>query len=137
MDVKSDFLNGEIEEEVYVMQHPSFEDKKNPKMVYRLHKALYGLKQAPHAWYDTLREFLLRKDFKPGTTDPTLFTRNFKGDLFICQIYADDIIFRCTNQACSKEFAKMMSKKYEMSMMGELKFFLGLQIRQPKNGTFI
>src|SRR3954464_3218136 len=137
MDVKSVFLNGEIEEEVYVMQPPGFEDSKNPDMVYRLHKALYGLKQAPRAWYETLKDFLLKKGFKPGTTDPTLFTRSYNNDLFVCQIYVDDIIFGCTNPDISEEFAKMMSKKYEMSMMGELKFFLGLQIRQQKNGTFI
>ena len=137
MDVKSAFLNGEIEEEVYVKQPPGFEDPKNPDMVYKLHKALYGLKQAPRAWYDTLKDFLLKKGFKPGTTDPTLFTRSYNGELFVCQIYVDDIIFGCTNPDISEEFAKMMSKKYEMSMMGELKFFLGLQIRQQKNGTFI
>jgi len=137
MDVKSAFLNGEIEEEVYVKQPPGFEDSKNPDMVYKLHKALYGLKQAPRAWYDTLKDFLLKKGFKPGTTDPTLFTWSYNGELFVCQIYVDDIIFGCTNPDISEEFAKMMSKKYEMSMMGELKFFLGLQIRQQKNGTFI
>ena len=106
-------------------------------MVYKLHKALYGLKQAPHPWYETLQDFLLKKGFTPGTTNPTLFTRSYNIDLFVCQIYVDDIIFGCTNPDISEEFAKMMSKKYEMSMMGELKFFLGLQIRQQKNGTFI
>src|SRR3954467_11212230 len=126
MDVKSAFLNGE---EVYVMKPPGFEDSKNPDMVYSLHKDLYGLKQAPRAWYDTLMNFLRKKGFKPGTTDPTLFTRSYNGDFFVCQIYVDDIIFGCTNTEISKEFAKMTSKKYEMSMMGELKFFLGLQIR--------
>ena len=95
------------------------------------------MKQAPRAWYDTLKDFLLKKGFKPGTTDPTLFTRSYNGDLFVCQIYVDDIIFGCTNHDISEEFARMMSKKYQMSMMGELKFFLGLQIRQQKNGTFI
>src|SRR3954467_8508474 len=70
MYVKSAFLNGEIEEEVYVMQPPGFEDSNNPEMVYKLHKGLYGLKQAPSAWYETLKDFLLKKGFKPGTTDP-------------------------------------------------------------------
>src|SRR4051812_45720424 len=114
------------------MQPPGFEDLKNPDMVYRLHKALYGLKQEPHAWYDTLKDFLLNKGLKLGTTDPTLFTRSYNGELFVCQIYVDDIIFSYTNPDISEEFAKMMSKKYEMSMVGELKFFLGLQIRQQK-----
>ena len=80
MDVKSAFLNSEIEEEVYVMQPPGFEDPKNPNMVYRLHKALYGLKQAPRAWYETLKDFLLKKGFKPGTSDPTLTTRKLAID---------------------------------------------------------
>ena len=92
-------------------------------------KALYGLKQAPRAWYDTLKKFLLDKGFKPGSTDPTLFTCVVENDLFVCQIYVDDIIFDCTNNACSLEFGKMITDKYQMSMIDELKFFLGLQIR--------
>ena len=74
MDVKSAFLNGKLEEEVYVAQPPGFEDPKNPDKVFRLNKALYGIKQAPRAWYDTLKEFLMTKGFKPGSHDPTLFT---------------------------------------------------------------
>src|SRR3954467_14762361 len=101
MDVKSAFVNGEIEEEVYVMQPPGFEDPKKFDMVYKLHKALYGLNQAPRAWYDTLKDFLLKKGFKPGTTDPTLFTHSYNVDLFVCQIYVDDIIFGCTNTEIS------------------------------------
>ena len=137
MDVKSAFLNGKLEEEVYVAQPPGFEDPKNPDKVFRLNKALYGLKQAPRAWYDTLKEFLMKKGFKPGSLDPTLFTKSYDGELFVCQIYVDDIIFGCTDQRYSDEFAYMMSEEYQMSMMGELKFFLGLQIRQQRNGIFI
>ena len=137
MDVKSAFLNGKLEEEVYVAQPPGFEDPKNPDKVFRLNKALYGLKQAPRAWYDTLKEFLMKKGFKPGSLDPTLFTKSYDGELFVCQIYVDDIIFGCTDQRYSDEFAYMMSEEYQMSMMGELKFFLGLQIRQQHNGIFI
>ena len=77
MDVKSAFLNGKIKEEVYVAQPPGFEDIKHPDMVYKLNKALYGLKQGPHAWYDTLKEFLKSKGFKPGSLDPTLFTKTY------------------------------------------------------------
>jgi hypothetical protein len=137
MDVKSAFLNGNIEEEVYVAQPPGFEDAKKPDMVYKLKKALYGLKQAPRAWYDTLRDFLISKGFKSGSLDPTLFTKYYDDALFICQIYVDDIIFGCTNKKYSEEFAFLMSEQYQMSMMGELKFFLRLQIRQQRNGTFI
>ena len=137
MDVKSAFLNGNIEEEVYVAQPPGFEDAKKPDMVYKLKKALYGLKQAPRAWYDTLRDFLISKGFKSGSLDPTLFTKYYDDALFICQIYVDDIIFGCTNKKYSEEFAFLMSEHHQMSMMGELKFFLGLQIHQQRNGTFI
>ena len=137
MDVKSAFLNGKLEEEVYVAQPPGFEDPKNPDKVFRLKKALYGLKQAPRAWYDTLKEFLMKKGFKPGSLDPTLFTKSYDNELFVCQIYVDDIIFGCTDKRYSDEFAYMMSEEYQMSMMGELKFFLGLQIRQQSNGIFI
>ncbi|KAI5003256.1 hypothetical protein ZWY2020_030416 [Hordeum vulgare] len=137
MDVKSAFLNGKLEEEVYVAQPPGFEDPKNPDKVFRLKKALYGLKQAPRAWYDTLKEFLMKKGFKHGSLDPTLFTKSYDNELFVCQIYVDDIIFGCTDKRYSDEFAYMMSEEYQMSMMGELKFFLGLQIRQQSNGIFI
>ena len=137
MNVKSAFLNGKLEEEVYVAQPPSFEDPKHPDKVFKLNKALYGLKQAPRAWYDTLKEFLKKKGFKPSSLDPTLFTKSYDGELFICQIYVDDIIFGCTSKKYSDEFAHMMQEEYQMSMMGELKFFLGLQIRQQPNGIFI
>src|SRR3954465_9490285 len=76
MGVKRAFLNGKLEEEVYVAQPPGFEDPKNPDKVFRLNKALYGIKQAPWAWYDTLKEFLMKKGFKPGSLDPTLFTKS-------------------------------------------------------------
>ena len=79
----------------------------------------------------------MKKGFKPGSLDPTLFTKSYDGELFVCQIYVDDIIFGCTDQRYSDEFAYMMSEEYQMSMMGELKFFLGLQIRHQRNDIFI
>ena len=110
MDVKSAFLNGKLEEEVYVAQPPGFEDPKHPNKVFRLNKALYGLKQAPRARYDTLKEFLMKKGFKPGSLDPTLFTKSYDDELFVCQIYVDDIIFGCTDRRYSDEFVYMMSE---------------------------
>jgi hypothetical protein len=98
MDVKSAFLNGPIKEEVYVEQPPGFEDDRYPDHVYKLSKALYVLKQAPRAWYECLRDFLISNAFKVGKADPTLFTKTCNGDLFVCQIYVDDIIFSSTNQ---------------------------------------
>ncbi|KAL8116381.1 hypothetical protein AgCh_022764 [Apium graveolens] len=137
MDVKSAFLNGELEEEVYVEQPPGFVDSKHPDYVYRLDKALYGLKQAPRAWYETLAQFLLESGFNRGTIDKTLFYLNHGKDLLLVQIYVDDIIFGSTNDRLCKKFAKLMQSRYQMSMMGELSYFLGLQVKQNEEGTFI
>jgi hypothetical protein len=142
MDVKSAFLNGPIKEEVYVEQPPDFEDSEYPNLVYRLSKALYGLKQAPRAWYECLRDFLITNGFKVGKADPTLFTKTISKDLFIYQIYVDDIIFGSiifgsTNKSSCEEFSRIIIQKFEMSMMGEFKYFLGFQIKQLQEGTFI
>jgi hypothetical protein len=118
MDVKSAFLNGPIKEEVYVKQPPSFEDIEYPNHVYKLSKALYGLKQAPRAWYECLRDFLITNGFKVGIADPTLFTKTIAKDLFVCQIYVDDIIFGSTKKSTCEEFSRIMIQKFEMSMMG-------------------
>jgi hypothetical protein len=137
MDVKSAFLNGPIKEEVYVEQPPGIEDSEYPTHVYKLSKALYRLKQAPRAWYECLRDFLLTNGFKVGNVDPTLFTKTIAKDLFISQIYVDDIIFGFTNKSSCEEFSRIMIHKFEMSMMGELKYFLGFQIKQLEEGAFI
>ena len=108
MDVKSAFLNGYINELVYVEQPPGFEDEKKPNYVYKLRKALYDLKQAPRAWYERLRDFLLSKGFKMDKVNTTLFTKKLGNDLFVLQIYVDDIIFGSTNQDFCEEFRKMM-----------------------------
>jgi hypothetical protein len=137
MDVKSAFLNGKINELVYVEQLPGFEDSKKPNYVYKLSKALYGLKQAPRDWYERLQSFLVSKGFKIGKVDTTLFTKKIEDDLFICQIYVDDIIFGSINQDFCKEFGDMMSREFKMSRIGELSLFLGLQVKQIKDETFI
>jgi hypothetical protein len=124
MDVKSAFLNGPIKE-AYVEQPPGFKDDTYPNHMYKLSKALYGLKQAPRAWYECLRDFLTANAFKVGKADPTLFTKTCDGDLFVCQIYVDDIIFGSTNQKSCEEFSRVMMQKFEMSMMGKLSYFLG------------
>ncbi|GKC69645.1 putative ribonuclease H-like domain-containing protein [Tanacetum coccineum] len=111
MDVKSAFLYGTIEEKDYVCQPPGFEDLDFPDRVYKVEKALYGLHQAPRAWD--------------------------KGDILLVQVYVDDIIFGSTKKSLCTEFEKMMHKKFQMSFMGELIFFLGLQVKQKKDGIFI
>nr|GFA28176.1 retrovirus-related Pol polyprotein from transposon TNT 1-94 [Tanacetum cinerariifolium] len=137
MDVKIVFLYGPLKEEVYVNQPNGFVDPYHPDKVYRLKKALYGLKQAPRAWYDELSKFLISKGFSKGSIDLTLFITKHRGDILLVQIYIDDIIFGSTNPNLSKRFEKLMHQKFEMSMMGELKFFLGIQIHQSRHGIFI
>jgi hypothetical protein len=132
MDMKSALLNGPIKEEVYVEQPPGFEDDRYPDHVYKLSKALYGLKQVPRAWYECPRDFLITNSFKVGKADPTLFTKTCNGDLFVCQIYVDDIIFGSTIQKSCEEFSRVMMQKFEMSMMGELNYFLSFQLKQLK-----
>ncbi|KAK8944151.1 hypothetical protein KSP39_PZI008078 [Platanthera zijinensis] len=137
MDVKSAFLNGDLKEEVYVEQPSGFVDPLKPDSVYKLRKALYGLKQAPRAWYETLTTFLIENKFSRGKIDKTLFLRESKGKIILVQIYVDDIIFGSTENNLCKKFAKLMQGKFEMSSMGELKFFLGLQVRQTDDGLSI
>ncbi|WVZ63926.1 hypothetical protein U9M48_013517 [Paspalum notatum var. saurae] len=137
MDVKSAFLNGFIEEEVYVRQPPGFESARFPDRVYKLRKALYGLKQTPRAWYARLKSFLLKSGFVMSSVDKTLFLLSRDGDTLIVQIYVDDIIFGGSSHALVSSFAEQMSREFEMSLMGELQFFLGLQIKQGPEGTFV
>ncbi|GJS08640.1 putative ribonuclease H-like domain-containing protein [Tanacetum coccineum] len=137
MDVKSAFFYGKIEEEVYVCQPLGFEDPDFPDRVYKVEKALYELHQAPRAWYETLSTYLLDNRFQRVTIYKTLFIRMDKGDILLVQVYVDDIIFGSTNKSLCTEFEKMMHKKFQMSSMGELTFFLGLQVKQNEDGIFI
>ncbi|GJX64828.1 ribonuclease H-like domain-containing protein [Tanacetum coccineum] len=137
MDVKSAFLYGTIDEEVYVSQPPGFVDPDHPKKVYKVVKALYGLHQAPRAWYATLSTFLEKHGYKRGTIDKTLFIKRDKKDIMLVQVYVDDIIFGSTNKSWCDEFEALMKSRFQMSSMGELTFFLGLQVKQNKGGIFI
>ncbi|GJR52496.1 retrovirus-related pol polyprotein from transposon TNT 1-94 [Tanacetum coccineum] len=137
MDVKTAFLNGELNEVVYVSQPEGFVDPEHPSHVYRLKKALYGLKQAPRAWYDKLSAFLIKSGFTKGVVDPTLFTRKAGKHILLVQIYVDDIIFASTNPKACKLFAFEMNSTFKMSMMGQMSFFLGLQVSQNPRGIFI
>ncbi|GJX53539.1 retrovirus-related pol polyprotein from transposon TNT 1-94 [Tanacetum coccineum] len=137
MDVKTAFLNGELNEVVYVSQPKGFVDPGLPTHVYRLKKALYGLKQAPHAWYDKLSRFFMSTGFSKGVVDPTLFTRKTGKHILLVQIYVDDIIFASIKPKTCEIFANEMSSTFKMSMMGQMSFFLGLQISQNPRGVFI
>jgi len=108
MDVKSAFLNGYIDEEVYVSQPLGFEDHKHPYHVFKLKKALYGLKHAPREWYGRLSNFLLSQDYERGKTDKILFIKKACNDIILVQVYVDDIIFGSTNEILCKQFVKAM-----------------------------
>nr|GFA16495.1 putative ribonuclease H-like domain-containing protein [Tanacetum cinerariifolium] len=137
MDVKSAFLYGTIDEEVYVMQPPGFQDPAFLAKVYKVEKAMYGLHQAPRAWYGTLSKYLLKNGFQRGTIDQTLFIRRQKEDFILVQVSVDDIIFGSSNPQLCREFKALMHEKFQMSAMGELNFFLGLQVLQKKDGIFL
>nr|GEV68554.1 uncharacterized mitochondrial protein AtMg00810-like [Tanacetum cinerariifolium] len=137
MDAKMEFLNGPLKEKVYFAQPDRFVDPDHLEKVYRLRKALYGLKQAPRVWYDELSNFMISKGFTKGTIDPTLFTIRYTKDILLVQIYIDDIIFGSSNPKFSKRFEKLMHVRFEMSLIGEMKFFLRLQIHQSPCGIFI
>nr|GEX53189.1 putative ribonuclease H-like domain-containing protein [Tanacetum cinerariifolium] len=137
MDLKSEFLYGTIEEEVYVCQPSRFEDPDHLDKVYKVVKALYVLHQAPRAWYETLATYLLENGFHRGQIDQTLFIKKQKRDILLVQIYVDDIIFGATNKDLCKSFEKLMKDKFQMSSIGELTFFLGLQVKQKEDGIFI
>nr|GEX23759.1 retrovirus-related Pol polyprotein from transposon TNT 1-94 [Tanacetum cinerariifolium] len=136
MDVKTAFLHGSLKEDVYVCQPKGFIDADHPSHVFKLKKALYGLKQAPCAWYDEFSTFLLQNHLFKGTTDPTLFIRRFVDDILVVQDYVDDIIFGSTHPRYTQLFFDLMKSRFKMSMMGEMTFFLGLQVNQSPCGIF-
>ncbi|GJR45074.1 putative ribonuclease H-like domain-containing protein [Tanacetum coccineum] len=137
MDVKSAFLYDTNENEVYVSQPPGFVDPEFLEKVYKVEKALYGLHQAPRAWYETLSTYLLDNGFYRRQIDKTLFIKRVKGDILLVQVYIDDIIFGSTKKSLCIDFKQIMHKRFQMSSIGELTFFLGLQVKQKEDGIFI
>nr|GEX88509.1 putative ribonuclease H-like domain-containing protein [Tanacetum cinerariifolium] len=137
MDVKSAFLYGKIEEEVYLCQPLGFEDPNFPDRVYKVKKALYKLHQAPKAWYETLSTYLFDNGFQKRKIDKTLFIKRHKVDIILVQVYVDDIIFGSTRKELFNAFERLMHAIFQMSCMGELTFFLGLQVKQKNDGIFI
>ena len=126
-----------LQDEMFVEQHKGFLDEHHPNHVYRLKKALYKLKQALKTWYERLTQFLVDNDYLRGRVDKTLFIKKNNNELFIAQIYVDDIVFGSTNNTKVQQFIDVMSHEFEMSLVGELSFFLGLQIKQLNDGIFI
>ncbi|GKB88628.1 putative ribonuclease H-like domain-containing protein [Tanacetum coccineum] len=137
IDYDECILYGTIKEEVYVHQPPGFMDLAHPNKVYKVIKALYGLHQAPKAWYETLSSFLMENGFRRGTIDKTLFIKKKKSNIMLVLVYVDDIIFGSTKKSMCTEFEDCMHKRFQMSSMGELTFYLGLQVKQQPARIFI
>jgi hypothetical protein len=122
---------------VFVSKPPGFKSPKYPNRMYKLSKALYGLKEAPRAWYARLKMFLLEHGFVMGSVDKTHFTLNHGTDFLLVQIYVDDIVFGGSSHTLVSKFQEMMENEFQMSMMEEITFFLGIQVKQMKQGTFM
>jgi hypothetical protein len=137
MDVKSSFLNGKLEEEVYNEQPEGFQLSENTNYVCKLKKALYGLKHAPRAWYSRLTKYLQHEGFRKGSADNNLYIKLSEGNILLIEVYVEDIIFGSDDDRLRQKFVKDMHNEFEMSLLGELSFFLGLQIRQSNQGIFI
>jgi hypothetical protein len=137
MDVKSYFLNGELEEEVYNEQPEGFQLSENEYCVCRLKKALYGLKQAPGAWYSRLDRYLQQTGFRKGNEDDNLYIKVTQDSILLIEVYVGDIIFGSDDNMLRQKFAKDMQNEFEMSLLGEISFFLGLHICQRNQGIFV
>jgi hypothetical protein len=114
---------------VYVRQPPGFKSLNYPDRVYKLSMALYGLKQMSRAWYARLKTFLLEHGYVMGSMDKTLFTLNYDTDFLLVQIYVDGIIFGGSSHSLVSRFQEIMESEFQMSMMRELTFFLGIQVK--------
>ncbi|KAL0440932.1 UNVERIFIED_CONTAM: Retrovirus-related Pol polyprotein from transposon RE2 [Sesamum radiatum] len=137
MDVKSAFLNGYIDEEIYVEQPQGFIAKGSEEKVLRLKKALYGLKQTPRAWYSRIDKYFMDRGFRRSLSEPTLYIKSQGTDTLIVSLYVDDLIYIGNNEKMIQVFKEDMMKTFEMSDLGLMHFFLGIEINQEKEGIFI
>jgi hypothetical protein len=136
MDVKLEFLNGHLEEQVYVEQPQGFEVLGQEKKVYILNKALYGLKQAPKAWYSNIDSYLIQNGFQRSECETTLYIKeNRQGNMLIVCLYVEDFIFTC--DLGIKEFKSFMKDEFEMTDLGLMRYFLGIEVYQSKTCIFI
>jgi hypothetical protein len=122
---------------VFVRPPLGFENREYSNRVYKLSNALYGLKQALQAWYARRKTFLLENGYVMGSVDKTLFTLNYGTDFLLVLIYMDDIIFGGSCQSLVFRFQEMMENEFHISMIRELTFFLGIQVKQTKKGTIV
>jgi len=138
LDVKSTFLHGELNEDVYVEQPRGYEKKGSEHLVYKLHKALYGLKQAPRAWFSRIEGHFIVEGFQRCDSEQTQFTKkNQDGKIIIVSIYVDDLIFTSNDVVMISEFKNSMLREFDMSDLGKMRFFLGIEVLQRPDGIYI
>jgi hypothetical protein len=138
MDVKSAFLHGELIEDVYIKQPKGYEVKGSEDKVYKLHKALYGLKQAPRAWFSRMENYFINEGFDKCPNEQTLFTKRSKeGKMLIASVYVDDLIYTGDDEEMISSFKCSMMQVFEMTDLGKMKFFLGIEVSQQGDGIFI
>jgi hypothetical protein len=137
-DVKTAFLNGHLQEEVYVVQPPGFEIGGQEEKVYKLQKALYGLKQAPRAWYSRIDKFFIENGYERSLNEPTMYVKQSeKKEILVICIYVDDIIYTGSSQTLIKEFRKHMMEEFNMTDIGSLNYFRGFEVTQKMDGSFL
>ena len=138
LDVKSAFLYGELSEEVYIEQPRGYEIEGKEHLVYKLHKALYGLKQAPRAWFSRIEGHFIKEGFQKCDSEQTLFTKkNAAGKIIIVSIYVDDLIFTGDDKNMMCDFKNSMMREFDMTDLGSMRFFLGIEVLQQADGIFI
>ncbi|KAL0459390.1 UNVERIFIED_CONTAM: Retrovirus-related Pol polyprotein from transposon RE1 [Sesamum latifolium] len=131
------FLNGYIDEEIYVEQPQGFASKGHEEKVLRLKKALYRLEQAPRAWSIRIDNYFMDQEFWRSLSEPTLYINNQGNDTLIVSLYVDDLIYTGNDEKMIQDFKEDMMKTFEMSDLGLMHFFLGIEINQEKEGIFI
>lgn len=135
MDVKSAFLHGDLQEEIYMEQPTGF--VQDSSLVCRLRWSLYGLKQAPRAWYEKMYSFLISSGFQRCHSNPTVYTRRQGTDLLILVLYVDDLIVTGSSSSLIQNVQQALMEHFDMTDLGLLHYFLGLQVLQPSKGIFI
>jgi len=137
LDVKSAFLHGKVKEDVFVAQPQGYEVAGKKDMVYKLHKALYGLKQAPRAWFSRIEAYIFNEGFISSSSEQTLFIKQKGGKILIVSIYVDDLLFTSNDEELLNEFKRSMKDECDMTDLGKMRYFLGIEVMQKADGIFI
>lgn len=137
LDVKSAFLHGKLEEDVFVEQPQGYEVKGKENMVYKLHKALYGLKQAPRAWFSRIETYFINEGFTSSPSEQTLFIKRREDKVLIVSVYVDDLLFTGNDDSMLEEFKCSMKKEFDMTDLEKMRYFLGIEVMQRDDGIFI